>query len=236
VLIAITAEDVCFRNFKPKQERLRPAVDLIASLQYLSALGNDAGMLMHVFSEGGSNKACELAEAYHTVTSKMLPVSALYLDSTPGHPRYLRLFNAINKSMPQVLIPRHAGLLFGSAVLGAIWVTYVGIKGYHNNVITRARRRVLGDRYFDLNAPRCYMYLKGDALIAWQDVQEHATNSAQMGMVQQSFAMSQFVLYRTVATGSAFVLACGGGSALQCLAKPASLRNADAKKCAPHSK
>jgi hypothetical protein len=182
VLIATTTKDLCFRNSKRKQERLRPAIDLIASLQYLSALGNDSGILMHVFSEGGSNKACELAEAYHTVTSEMLPVSALYLDSTPGHPRYLRLCNAINKSMPQVPILRHAGLLLGSAVLGAIWVTYVGIKGYHNNVITRTRRRLLDPRYFDLNAPRCYMYSKSDALIAWQDIQEHATNSAQIGL------------------------------------------------------
>jgi len=182
VLIATTTKDLCFRNSKRKQERLGPAIDLIDSLQYLSALGNDAGMLMHMFSEGGSNKACELAEAYHAITDKRLPVSAFYLDSTPGHPRYLRLCNAINKSLPQVPILRHAGLLFGSAVLGAIWVTYVGIKGYHNNVITRTRHRLLDPKYFDPDAPRCYMYSKSDALIAWQDVQEHAIDSAQMGL------------------------------------------------------
>ncbi|OAL03311.1 hypothetical protein IQ06DRAFT_105883 [Phaeosphaeriaceae sp. SRC1lsM3a] len=182
MVIATTAKDLCFRNSKRKQQRLKPAVERISSLEYLSACGNDAGTLMHVFSEGGSNKACELAEAYFAITGRRLTVSALCLDSTPGHPRYLRLCNALNKSLPPVPILRHTGLLFGSAVLGAIWITYVGIKGYENNVITRTRRRLLDPTHWDLSAPRCYLYSINDELIAWKDVNEHVEASVHMGV------------------------------------------------------
>lgn len=185
MLIATTSKDLCFRKSKRKQERLRPAVYRIASLGYLADLDNDAGILMHAFSEGGSNKACELAEAYHNMTGSRLPVSALCLDSTPGHPRYLRCCNALSKSLPQVPVLRHTGLVFMSAVLGAIWLSYLCVKGPDNNFITRTRRRLLDPKNFDPNTPRCYMYSKEDALVAWQDVYEHATEATQKGVPVQ---------------------------------------------------
>jgi hypothetical protein len=182
MVIATTTKDLCFRNSKRKQERLKPAVERISSLEYLRPSGHAAGILMHIFSEGGSNKACELAEAYHTITGKRLPVSALCFDSTPGHPRYLRLCNALNKSLPPIPVLRHTGLFFGGAVLGAIWLAYKWVKGAENNVITRTRRRLLDPTHFDLSAPRCYLYSCNDTLIAWQDVHEHAEDSTRMGV------------------------------------------------------
>lgn len=140
------------------------------------------GILLHVFSEGGSNKACELADAYLATTHERLPVSALLLDSTPGHPRYLRLCNALNKSLPRVPVLRHTGLVFGSAVLGAIWVSYRFVKGRNNNVITRTRRRLNDGTLFHTAAPRCYLYSEEDALIAAEDVHEHAVESAEAGI------------------------------------------------------
>jgi hypothetical protein len=183
MVITTTAKDLCLRNSKRKQSRLKPAIERISSLAYLLHAGDHAsGILMHVFSEGGSNKACELAEAYFANTGQRLPVSALCFDSTPGHPRYLRLCNALNKSLPSIPLLRHTGLILGSAVLGAIWITYCGFKGFENNVITKTRRRLLDPTHFDLTAPRCYLYSKNDALIAYQDVCEHANESILKGI------------------------------------------------------
>jgi hypothetical protein len=182
MVVATTAKDLCFRNSARKQERLRPAVNQIASLEYLNVSGSTSGILMHVFSEGGSNKACELAEAYLNTTGKRLPISALCFDSTPGHPRFRRLCNALSKSLPQVPVLRHAGLLVGSAVLGTIWITYTAFKGRENNVISKTRRRLLDPTHFDLLTPRCYLFSEDDALIAWQDVREHAEESMDNGV------------------------------------------------------
>lgn len=137
---------------------------------------------MHVFSEGGSNKACELAEVFHRETGKRLPISALCLDSTPGAPRYRRLCHAFNKSLPSIPFVRHTGLLIGSIVIGAIWITFSTYRDFETNVISRTRERILDPTYFDLSVPRCYLYSKDDNLIAWQDVYEHAEESYQKGV------------------------------------------------------
>lgn len=182
MVITTTTKDLCFRSSAQKQRRLKPAIDRISCYKYLSDEATNRGILMHVFSEGGSNKACELAEAYYSLTSTRLPVSALCCDSTPGHPRYLRLCNALNKSLPQVPVLRHAGIIFGGAILGAFWITYGLIKGPENNVITRTRRRLHDSKHFSLTAPRCYLYSKEDSLIASRDVYEHAVESMHKGI------------------------------------------------------
>ncbi|KAH6364885.1 hypothetical protein HBI34_157980 [Parastagonospora nodorum] len=177
MVIATTAKDLCLRNSKRKQDRLRLAIDRISSVDSCSASSSPTSILLHVFSEGGSNKACELAEAYFNTTSRKLPVSALCFDSTPGHPRFRRLCDALGKSLPPIPVLKHASLLVGSAILGAVWVTYNVFIGFENNVITQSRQRLLDPTHFDLSAPRCYMYSQEDALIAWQDIKEHAGES-----------------------------------------------------------
>lgn len=176
------SEGPLLSQLETEARTLGPAVDLIASLEYLNVSGSTSGILIHVFSEGGSSKACELAEAYFVMTGRRLPVSALCFDSTPGHSRFRRLCNALSKSLPQVTVMRHAGLFVGSAVLGAIWVTYTAFKGYENNVISKTRRRLLDPTHFDLSTPRCYLFSKDDTLIAWQDVREHAEESIENGV------------------------------------------------------
>jgi hypothetical protein len=182
MVITTTATDLCFRNSRRKQERLKPAAERISKLAYNYEEGRDQGILMHVFSEGGSNKACELAEVYFTVTGLRLPISALCFDSTPGRARYFRLCNALNMSLPRIPVLRYIVLSFASAVIGVIWITYLGVKGFENNVIERTRQRLLNPSYFDLTIPRCYLYSERDALVAWEDVCEHAKVSLQMGI------------------------------------------------------
>jgi hypothetical protein len=182
IVITTSAKDICFRNSARKQRRMRPAIERISNYRYLVDQNFESGILLHVFSEGGSNKACELAEAHYNVTRTRLPVSALFLDSTPGHPRFLRLCEALNKSLPQIPVLRHIAIIFASAMLGCIWILYTGIKGFENNVISRTRRRINDPLYFDPTAPRCYLYSKSDTLIAWQDVYEHMEQSASAGI------------------------------------------------------
>ncbi|KAF2114258.1 hypothetical protein BDV96DRAFT_453290, partial [Lophiotrema nucula] len=186
LVVTTSIKDLCFRSSSAKQSRLQPAVNRILSY------GNNDNILIHVFSEGGSNKAVEFAEAYQRTTGSRLPCSALCLDSTPGHPRFFRLCSALRKSLPRFRILRASGLVIGSAVLGGIWITYSVFKGAENNVISTTRRRFMDDKYWDMEAPRCYLYSKADELIAWQDVQEHATEARYRGVpvVEECFEKS----------------------------------------------
>jgi hypothetical protein len=177
IVIATTSRDFWFRDSRRKQQRLRSAVKRLYELGNANASGNPTGILMHVFSEGGSNKACELVETFHRITGNRLPISAMCLDSTPGHPHYSRLCNAMNKSLPATPVLRQTGIVVCGAVVGSVWMTYKVVKEWEDNIISTTRRRLLDPKYFDLTAPRCYLYSQEDALIAWQDVHEHAAES-----------------------------------------------------------
>ncbi|KAF2437974.1 DUF829-domain-containing protein [Karstenula rhodostoma CBS 690.94] len=177
--ITTSTKDICLRSSKRKQQRLQPAVARI--LDHVQYNDGCANILVHAFSEGGSNKAVELAEAYYNTTGTRLPCSALCLDSTPGHPRYLRLCNALKKSLPPIPILNCTGLFVGSALLGGIWILYCCIKGPDNNVISRTRRRLQDPDHWDPAAPRCYFYSKGDELISWRDVREHVGEVVRSG-------------------------------------------------------
>jgi hypothetical protein len=177
--ITTSTKDLCLRSSKRKQQRLQPAVARITD--HVNHKGGLANILVHAFSEGGSNKAVELAEAYYSTTGTRLPCSALCLDSTPGHPRYLRLCNALKKSLPPIPILNCTGLFIGSALLGGIWILYTCIRGFDNNVISRTRRRLQDPKHWNPSAPRCYFYSKGDKLIAWTDVKEHMGEAMRSG-------------------------------------------------------
>ncbi|KAF2264136.1 hypothetical protein CC78DRAFT_447426, partial [Lojkania enalia] len=175
-VITTSAKDLCFRSSRKKQSRLQPAIDRVRSY------GSIQNVLIHVFSEGGSNKAVEFAEAYHNTTGHLLPCSALCLDSTPGHARFVRLCNALRKSLPPYRILRYSGLIIGGTIIGGIWIIHHTFKGLDNNVISKTRRRLMDDTYWNLGAPRCYLYSKADELIKWQDVHEHASQASEAGI------------------------------------------------------
>lgn len=182
--ITTTTKDICLRSSARKQQRLLPAVKRIQQhMMHKGGGGHPAPkILLHAFSEGGSNKAAELADAYHRATGTILPCAALCLDSTPGHPRFLRLCNALRKSLPPIPILNVTGLFFGSAVLGCIWVLSKCIQGPNNDVISRTRRRLQDAERWDGGAPRCYLYSRADELIAWKDVREHLGEAVRAGV------------------------------------------------------
>jgi hypothetical protein len=182
MVITTSIKDLCFRTSGRKEKRLKPAVDKIKN--YLSSNYSESRshILMHVFSEGGSHKACEVAEAYYHFQSDQLPVSALYLDSTPGHPRYSRLCKAVNKSLSPTLQCYHVDLLLSHALVGCIWVFHHTFRKFDDNVIARTRRRIIDPIYWDLKAPRCYIYSKKDEIVSWKDISDHAKQSFSNGI------------------------------------------------------
>jgi hypothetical protein len=167
--------DLCFRSSQSKQRSLKTDVDDI------SAVSQDNGrVLLHVFSDGGSNKACELADAYLHSKNKKIPVAVLYLDSTPGAPRFNRLRKAASKSFPPIPILRPAAFVIGAAIVSVIWIYYC-IVGFDRNTISMTRKRLLSKETWDLKVSRCYLLSKTDEEIYWQDVQSHARNSIAEG-------------------------------------------------------
>ncbi|PMD19336.1 hypothetical protein NA56DRAFT_575642 [Hyaloscypha hepaticicola] len=78
LVIETSLKDLVMRSSAEKQRNLQRTIDLMIK----SGLSN-GNILIHCFSDGGSNKAVEFAEAYHARIGHKLPCQALCLDSTP---------------------------------------------------------------------------------------------------------------------------------------------------------
>ncbi|KAF2651462.1 hypothetical protein K491DRAFT_89904 [Lophiostoma macrostomum CBS 122681] len=176
MIITTSIKDLWFRNSRSQPRRLRPAINRILAYKHID------NILVHAYSEGGSNKVVEFADAYRVETGVRLPCTALLLDSTPGHPRYLRLCNAARLSLPSIPILGVLGFGICVVVLGIFWILYRCIKGWENNFISRTRRKLLDDTIWDLTVPRCYFFSQADELIWWKDVLQHARESIEMGV------------------------------------------------------
>jgi hypothetical protein len=169
LLITTSAKDICFRSSGRRQEHLKPAVKLIAF--YMDSYKSP--ILIPAFSEGGSSTLVELASVYLVLKGTKLPVSVLFLDSTPGCPRYLRCCNALQKALPPIPILKHVTLIVGVTVTTSMWIVFYTIKGFENNPISRTRRLNLDENAFDLRIHRCYLFSETDSLIASQDILIH---------------------------------------------------------------
>ncbi|KAF2675149.1 hypothetical protein BT63DRAFT_420371 [Microthyrium microscopicum] len=178
IIITTSLKDLAFRSSELKQANLQKLIDHVLNKRLVDRI------LVHAFSEGGSNKAVEFAEAYGKRTGTKLPVSAIVLDSTPGLPRFGKTCEAFVKSLPMHnswpvwLI----GWFLAGLILGIIWGLYCGIKGYHNNVISKTRRRLNDQQYWNLETSRCYLYSKSDELIHWEDIKSHAEDANERGI------------------------------------------------------
>lgn len=189
IIIKTTIRDLCFRSSATKQHRLQSIVSKIPR-------NSSPRVLLHVFSEGGSHKACELAEAYHHQYGKRLPVSAMILDSTPGKPHLDRLCKAGGAALQMPHPFRHMGAIFASVVIVAAWAV-CHIKGYDHNIIDNTRIRLLKEELWSFEAPRFYLYSTADDLILSADIEDHIKLSENCGITvrRHNFHTSQHVAH-----------------------------------------
>ncbi|KAK8090790.1 hypothetical protein PG994_000295 [Apiospora phragmitis] len=136
-------------------------------------------LLLHAFSEGGSNKAVCVARAYLSMTRRQLPVGAFVFDSTPGTARFMSNVNAFKRSLPQNILVRSLGVAVGFVILAVAWVLIAACVGYENNTISKTRRALNDEGLWPcVGVPRAYIFSEADDLIRWKDVEDHAEESA----------------------------------------------------------
>ncbi|KAK1658016.1 hypothetical protein BDP55DRAFT_622607 [Colletotrichum godetiae] len=179
MVITTVIKDLVFRSTKEKVTMLESAVEFLRN--HISSQCKRPSILLHAFSEGGSNKAVCLARAYLSATGCQLPVGAFIFDSTPGKPRFSSNVAAFKRSLPSNKFVRAIGLPFGAIVLGMVYGVYSVFVGRENNVISKTRIALNDEVLWDVtSAPRTYVFSEADDLIAWEDVEDHAWESAEL--------------------------------------------------------
>jgi hypothetical protein len=178
MVITTNVSDLSLHSTKHKAAVLAPAVEYLRRLHPTSS--SSTQILLHVFSDGGSNKAVCLAEAYLAATGGRLPVAASVLDSTPGTARYSCNLAAFGRSLPSNKAVRAVGMPIGAFVIGVHWVLFSIFKDREDNVFSKTRRGLNDVRLWDLEQmPRTYVFSQADDLISWRDVEGHAADAAE---------------------------------------------------------
>jgi hypothetical protein len=183
VVITTVIQDLAFRSTKEKMETLAPLITYLCPGAHRSKPGTVRpaynNILLHAFSEGGSNKAVCLARAFVATTGSRIPVSAFVFDSTPGTPRFSNNVAAFRRSLPRNPIVRMFGFPFGAFVLAITWVLFSLFVGYENNAISKSRRALNDSRLWAVaRVPRTYIFSETDDLIWWKDVEDHSDEAA----------------------------------------------------------
>lgn len=177
LLITTSPQDVLRRSSRKRKEQLALAVRLLHVRSWRDGDDKEARkeerILMHVLSDGGSFKACELTKAYLEAHQTRFPISALILDSTPGIPRYPRYCKALAKAVARNPALQCLCRLPVYVALGTLWIVYRACIGFENNQVSRTGKDLLDVKLFDSAVPHCYLYSTQDTIVAYEDVKQH---------------------------------------------------------------
>lgn len=174
-IIAITSSaiDIAIRSRSANFSRIKPALDILYTLPA------DAKLLVHFFSNGGAYTNTLISKAYKEKMGRPLPISAMILDSNPGHPSYEATVRAFSVGLPKNVFVQ----VLGAVILRLIWwlTILASIVAGKDNVVEVARRELNDKALFDLDTPRLYIYSVADEMVEWQHVEEHAKEAKQLG-------------------------------------------------------
>ncbi|KAK8067277.1 hypothetical protein PG997_014024 [Apiospora hydei] len=178
LLIRTVFIDISLRTFAALRAQLQPARDAISRImeQHPNDDGLNNGILLHIFSHGGCNRALQLAWSHGSSPSSQLFRDNLRLvvfDCCPGDASFDKAYKAAIISLPQTrfLDVRSLG---APLVYGAVAAIH-GLQSAGLMRSVRELRRELNDpSAFGTQAGRLYLYSRADAMVAAEDVLAHA--------------------------------------------------------------
>lgn len=156
-----------FREASSYPPLLKPAIDLVAE-----HTRSGGAVLVHSWSNGGGNQVNEFAKAWLAQHGTRLPMRAQILDSAPTKGPWMQSHAAIAASLPRTNFWRLVG---GMAVHLLLVATFLGnvIRRRENRMVVLCRE--LNDTVaFDTKVPRVYLYSRADAMVGFEEADQHA--------------------------------------------------------------
>ena len=141
-------------------------------------------ILLHVFSNGGTNTAAQLLIVLKARLQAPLPLAGLVCDSCPAEGTYWRSYDAMVLSLPKDLATRFLGALACHCILILL---YTWIACGNENPASLQRRTMLDGKTVspswkeEAGGRICYLYSKEDRMCLWSDVRRHADQARKLG-------------------------------------------------------
>lgn len=195
LVVTTSIKDLTLRSAERKHTKLTPAVHYIEK-QIAHRTTEHYNILLHAFSEGGSNKATCLAQAFLDHTKYQLPIAAYIYDSTPGRVRFSNNLAAFRKSLPFAnRILRFVVMCLAFFFLVAKFLFHKVLVRAEDDILERTRKALNDATLWPIaGIPRTYLFSRADDLIWWQDVESHAEQSA-----REFGVLSMIVRYESTA-------------------------------------
>lgn len=175
LVIESTVKDMVFGTDNSQAKRFAPAREVILAH---SNPGKPRSVLLHIFSNGGSQSAGRLLVSLPQQARQVM-LRAIVLDSCPGKGTLDRSVEAMVVSLPRTWFFRVFGRLI--VYLLCVFVMVMDEVFGVENVVTVAGRRLLDDELIPKHVPRAYLYSRTDKMVWCQDVKEHADQARQKG-------------------------------------------------------
>lgn len=146
-------------------------------------------ILLHVFSNGGTNTATQLLIVLNAHLKAPLRLAGLLCDSCPAKGTYWRSYDAMVLSLPKDLASRMLGALVCHCILILL---YTWIACGNENPASLNRRTMLDEGTVSAcwgeegegnkgGGTVCYLYSKEDRMCLWEDVTAHASEARRLG-------------------------------------------------------
>lgn len=157
-------------------EAIKPAAQVVlAVLSESSDASAKPNIMIHTFSNGGTNSATQLLIVLQRQRGHALPVTGIMCDSGPARGTYRKSFHSMLLSLPKGLFWRIIGPIVIAFVTNALFGSQ--LLGWEKP--ERIYRKTLLDEDF-VNCRRiCYAFSKADTHVDWDDITSHADNARQ---------------------------------------------------------
>lgn len=151
-------------------------------------------ILIHTFSNGGTNAITQLLIVLQEKRGMSLPVHSILCDSGPAKGEYWKSYRAMRLSLPKSYFFNLTGAFIVHFIVSVLYASI--IIGKYEAPETLIRRTLLDASMVTERKKRnkriVYLWSKTDELVDWRDVLEHSKEAQQKGWITRSeeFEMS----------------------------------------------
>jgi hypothetical protein len=172
LVIESTVGDMMYTPYSVQRSRLSPVVDILKGIA--TAKGE---ILLQIFSNGGSNSAVQLADAWRSSQASPFPATSMVLDSCPGSPSLKLAADAVVSSSPKSM---HWWVIIFVWTVVVPFVAFPQLLG-GPNVVASLRERLNDARFFSIGTQRVYLCSSTDLMVPLEDVVSHCESAKSAG-------------------------------------------------------
>lgn len=164
LLIESTVGDMLYTPYSVQRSRYNSVVDILKGVK-----AADEGILLHIFSNGGSNSAVQLAEAWRSTQGSPFPATSMVFDSCPGSTSLKLAGDAIVASCPPET-------RWWATIV--VWTTIVPMYSIpqlmgRQNLVSILRGSLNDPELFPIGTRRAYLASPADVMVPFEDVVSH---------------------------------------------------------------